>query len=257
MKYCNNCVLPDSRPNISIMSDGKCTACHNHSNKKKINWKNKKKEFDRIVKKIKKAKSTKKIVVVGEHANNTGLQSGGWTIAWQGTTENYKGATTILKGIQQKATGTVVFDKEATGNHFDADVAIVVVGETPYAEFFGDIGDGTGKYQLTLSKKHQNYISRYVDKGVPVITVLISGRPLVTTHQITQSNAFVAAWLPGSEGDGIAEVLFGEENFTGKLPHSWPKSIDDFNGKYGPNFWDKTIQPLYPFGFGLQYKNIK
>lgn len=202
-------------------------------------------------------KSTKKIVVVGEHANNTGLQSGGWTIAWQGTTENYKGATTILKGIQQKSTGIVVYDKEATGNHFDADVAIVVVGETPYAEFFGDIGDGTGTYQLTLSQKHQNYINRYVDKGVPVITVLISGRPLVTTKQITQSNAFVAAWLPGSEGDGIAEVLFGEENFTGKLPHSWPKSIDDFNGKYGPNFWDQTIQPLYPFGFGLQYKNIK
>ncbi len=195
----------------------------------------------------------KKIVVVGEHANNTGLQSGGWTISWQGAAENYSGATTILKGIENIANGSVIYDPDAKGDHTDADIAIVVVGETPYAEFFGDIGGEMDKYQLTLSDQHQKYIEAYANKGVKTIVVLISGRPLVTTKQIQQSDAFVAAWLPGSEGDGIAEVLFGDYNFKGKLPHSWPKSVDDFKGKYGPNFWDSSITPLFEFGYGLNY----
>jgi len=199
-------------------------------------------------------KKTKKIVVVGEHANNAGLQSGGWTIAWQGGNENYKGATTILDGIKNVSEGTIVYDEDGTGNHFDADVAIVVVGEPPYAEFFGDIGHDSNELTLTLAKSHQKHIKTYKDKGVKVITVLISGRPLVVTNQINQSNAFVAAWLPGSEGDGIAEVLFGDYNFKGKLPHSWPKFVKDFKGNYGPNFWDNSIEPLFPFGFGLQYE---
>jgi len=75
----------------------------------------------------------------------------------------------------------------------------------------------------------------------------------VVTNQIKQSNAFIAAWLPGSEGQGIAEVLFGDFNFSGKLPHSWPTSVRDFDQKYGPNFWDTTTKPLYPFGYGLTY----
>jgi len=203
-------------------------------------------------------KETKKIVVVGEHANSSGLQSGGWTINWQGTKENYKGATTILEGIEKQAKGKVVYDKEATNNHFDSDLAIIVVGENPYAEFFGDIGHESNQLKLTLSKKHQNYIKTYQEKGVKTLVVLVSGRPLVVTDQINISNAFVTAWLPGSEGDGVAEVLFGDYNFKGKLSHSWPKSEKDYLGKYGPNFWDNTIEPLFPFGFGLTYnKNTK
>jgi beta-glucosidase len=200
------------------------------------------------------AKDTPTIVVVGEHANNTGLQSGGWTLRWQGVQESYKGATTILQGIQNASKGTVLYDKNASEKHSNADVAIVVVGETPYAEFFGDIGDGSGTYQLTLSQKHQDYIDAYKKLGVKVVTVLVSGRPLVVTEQITKSDAFVAAWLLGSEGNGVADVLFGDFDFTGKLPHSWPKSVDDFTGKYGPNFWDTSIQPLYPLGYGLTLK---
>jgi beta-glucosidase len=199
------------------------------------------------------SKSTAKIVVVGEHADNTGLQSGGWTVAWQGVNKNYKGATTILDGIKKKASGTVIYDKHGTQKHFDADVAIIVVGETPYAEFRGDIGDGSGHYKLTLSDKHQQYITTYANNVSKIVVLLISGRPLVTTEQINQSDAFIAAWLPGSEGDGIAEVLFGDYNFTGKLPHSWPKSTEDFKGKYGPNFWDDSIVPLYKYGYGLSY----
>ena len=198
-------------------------------------------------------KNTPKIVVVGEHANNTGLQSGGWTVTWQGKAENYSGATTILEGIKEIAKGEVIYDEFGKENHPDADVVIIVVGETPYAEFFGDVGDGKGKYQLTLTEAHQKYISKYANKGTKAIVVLVSGRPLVVTNQINKSNAFVAAWLPGSEGDGIVEVLFGDYNFKGKLPHSWPKSVEDFKGKFGPNFWDNSIIPLYEFGYGLSY----
>ncbi len=199
-------------------------------------------------------KDTKKIVVVGEHANSTGLQSGGWTIEWQGSKENYSGATTILDGIKKLAKGTVLYDKDATKKHKDADVAIIVVGETPYAEFFGDIGDGKGAYTLTMSEVHQAYIDAYTNGKTQVVVVLVSGRPLVVSDQIKKSDAFLAAWLLGSEGDGLAEVLFGDYNFKGKLPHSWPKSIEDFEGKYGPNFWDDTIEPLYPLGYGLSYE---
>lgn len=198
-------------------------------------------------------KNIQKIVVVGEHANSSGLQSGGWTIWWQGTHENYLGGTTILEGIQKKSEGLVVFDEKARGNHSDADVAIIVVGETPYAEVFGDIGEGNENLKITLSEAHQKYIQTYTEMGVKTVVVLVSGRPLVTTYQIEQSDAFVAAWLPGSEGDGIAEVLFGDYNFTGKLPHSWPKNVADFQGKYGPNFWDNSIIPLFDFGYGLNY----
>ncbi|MBT8325371.1 MAG: glycoside hydrolase family 3 C-terminal domain-containing protein [Winogradskyella sp.] len=198
-------------------------------------------------------KETPKIVVVGEHANNTGLQSGGWTINWQGTVENYKGGATIFDGIKTASKGEVLYDADASGNHTDADLAIVVVGETPYAEYFGDIGDGNGKFGLTLSKTHKEYINAYSHKGMDLIIILISGRPLVVTDQIDQSDAFIAAWLPGSEGDGIAEVLFGDYNFKGKLPHSWPRSVEDFDKTYGPNLWDNSIPPLFPFGYGLNY----
>ncbi len=197
-------------------------------------------------------KKNAKIVVVGEFADNSGLQSGGWTVNWQGMTENYAGATTILDGIRKFSTGVVVYDKEGTGN-LDADIALIIVGETPYAEFFGDIGGVMNAYQHTLTEAHQQYINTYAQKGIQVVVVLISGRPLVITKQIEQVDAFVAAWFPGSEGDGIAEVLFGEYDFKGKLPHSWPKSEVDYQGKYGPNFWDGSIEPLFPIGFGLRY----
>ncbi len=199
------------------------------------------------------SKNSKKIVVVGEHADNAGLQSGGWTVAWQGVRENYSGATTILEGIQKVANGKVIYDVNATQNHIDADVVIIVVGESPYAEFMGDVGDGQGVHQLTLSDKHQRYIDTYDENGSKIIIILISGRPMVSTKQIHQSDAFIAAWLPGSEGDGIAEVLFGDYNFSGKLPHSWPQSIENFKHKFGPNFWDDTNKPLFKIGYGLEY----
>ncbi len=198
-------------------------------------------------------KKDAKIVVVGEFGDNAGLQSGGWTVNWQGSETNYKGATTILQGIRKYATGEVQYDKDGTATPSSPDVAVIVVGETPYAEFFGDIGGEMNKYQLTLSEAHQECIRAYSEKGIKTVVVLISGRPLVVTQQIQQADAFVAAWLPGSEGAGIADVLFGEHDFQGKLPHSWPRAVEDFAGKYGPNFWDGSIVPLFPIGFGLHY----
>jgi beta-glucosidase len=201
-------------------------------------------------------KDARKIVVVGEHADNTGLQSGGWTIRWQGVEESYSGSTSILEGIKQLAGGEVVYDARGELIIEEADLAIVVVGEKPYAEFFGDIDHEVKKFDYTLSRKHKQYIKKYQEKGIPVITILISGRPLVVTEDIENSDAFVCAWLPGSEGDGVAQVLFGDYDFTGKLPHSWPKSVNDYDGLYGPNYWDKSIEPLFSLGYGLDYKTI-
>ena len=200
-------------------------------------------------------RKTARIAVVGEFADNTGLQSGGWTVNWQGTTENYTGATTVLEGIRKKSSTEVFYDENGDANLPDVDVAVVVVGEHPYAEFFGDIGHPESKCQLTLTDAQRKYIDKYTASGIKTVVVLISGRPLVVTKQIEQADAFVAAWLPGSEGDGIAEVLFGEYDFRGRLPHSWPKSEEDYRGKYGPNFWDESLKPLFPFGFGLDYKH--
>ena len=176
-------------------------------------------------------------------------------VSWQGKAENYPGATTILQGIQEQAVGEVVYDADGTGGHEDADVAIIVVGETPYAEFFGDIKHDHSReeYGYTLNEQQQSYISAYAGKGPKIVVVLISGRPLVVTDQIDQSDAFIAAWLLGSEGDGVAEVLFGDHNFKGRLPHSWPKAVEDVQGRFGPNFWDNSIQPLYELGYGLEY----
>lgn len=202
-------------------------------------------------------RKTTRIVMVGEFADNAGLQSGGWTINWQGNTEHYAGATTLLEGVRTKSAVEVLYDKNGEANNTDADVAIIVVGETPYAEFFGDIGHPQSNCQLTLTETHQKYIDAYHAKGIKTVVVLISGRPLVVTRQIEQCDAFVVAWLPGSEGAGLAEVLFGDYDFKGRLPHSWPKSVDDYQGKYGPNFWDDRIEPLFPFGFGLDYSKNK
>ncbi|WP_297337362.1 glycoside hydrolase family 3 N-terminal domain-containing protein [Algoriphagus sp.] len=195
-----------------------------------------------------------RIVVVGPFGNNSGLQSGGWTLTWQGTSKNYAGATTILDGIKKFAHHQVRYDPNGKAAMDNVDVAIIVIGENPYAEFFGDVGGEMDLFQLSLTQEQQNYHKTYTEKGIKTVVVLISGRPLVTTQQIEQSDAFVAAWLPGSEGDGIAELLFGLADFKGTLPHSWPKSEQDYQGKYGPNFWDKSVNPLFPIGYGLSYQ---
>ena len=199
---------------------------------------------------------------------------GGFTIAWQGTSGNdfVVGGTSIWEGIQQLAPEAVL-SHDGSGRDADPaqhDVAIVVIGETPYAEGMGDIRTGddvivqAGSQINGLLKVLEPYgntmvladlhpedletINTIAATGIPVVTVLISGRPLVANRELDASAAFVAAWLPGSEGQGIADVLFGDENFSGKLSFSWPR-----NSENRKNFGDADYDPLFPYGFGLTY----
>jgi hypothetical protein len=119
----------------------------------------------------------------------------------------------------------------------------------PVDEFINDHPNG---WIDDMINRHHNVFNW---RNINVVVVLVSGRPLLVTEELEKSTAFVAAWLPGSEGAGVAEVLFGKYDFHGKLPHSWPKSIHDFNGKYGPNYWNDSITPLFPLGYGLTYRS--
>jgi beta-glucosidase len=191
------------------------------------------------------SKNIKSLVVAGESADNLGYQCGGWTISWQGGSGNIiKGGTTILQGIKNAVSHktNIIFSKDGK-NIESADAAIVVVGEKPYAEGKGD------RKNLNLDKNSLAIIKRIKGKGIPVIVVLISGRPMLINDALKYADAFVAAWLPGTEGEGVSDVLFGDYKPTGKLSHSWPKSM-----KQIPiNFGNKNYDPLFEYGFGLTY----
>ncbi len=187
-------------------------------------------------------KNLSRIHVAGKNANDLGNQCGGWTISWQGNSGNITTGTTIYQAIQQtvSASTNVTFSLDGSGAA-GADVGIVVIGETPYAEGAGD------NNTLTLSAADQSAITTMKASGIPVVVLLVSGRPLILGSALTQADAFVAAWLPGTEGRGVTDVLFGDYNFTGKLPHSWPRSIQQVPINYGAAAYD----PLFPYGFGL------
>ncbi|XP_047092495.1 beta-glucosidase BoGH3B-like isoform X1 [Lolium rigidum] len=191
-------------------------------------------------------KKAGKILVAGSHADNLGNQCGGWTITWQGLTGNNNTAgTTILSAIKSTVDPStdVVFSENPDSAAVDSgkyDYAIVVVGEPPYAETFGD------NLNLTIPAPGPSVIQT-VCKSVKCVVVLISGRPLVLEPYIDAIDAFVAAWLPGTEGQGVADALFGDYGFTGKLGHTWFKSVDQLPMNVG----DKHYDPLFPFGFGL------
>ncbi|VAI36727.1 unnamed protein product [Triticum turgidum subsp. durum] len=191
-------------------------------------------------------KKAGKILVAGSHADNLGNQCGGWTITWQGEPGNNNTAgTTILSAIKSTVDpGTqVVYAENPDRSAVDAgeyDYAIVVVGEPPYAETAGD------NLNLTIPEPGPAVIQT-VCESVKCVVVLISGRPLVVEPYIGAMDAFVAAWLPGSEGQGVADVLFGDYGFTGKLPRTWFRSVDQLPMNVGDEHYD----PLFPFGFGL------
>jgi len=196
------------------------------------------------------------VVVVGSHANNIPFQCGGWTKKWQGAHRDLfnnaerpvDGATSIIDGIINVIGKDQVIDAGSSGFSNATDVVIIVVGETPYAEGFGD----RTAAELVLSQEHRALIQRYYDAGKKVITVLISGRPLLVNDQIRQSTAFIAAWLPGSEGQGIAEVLFGDYGFSGKLGFSWPRNAEQIPIHIG----DPDYDPRYEYGFGLNTSKL-
>jgi beta-glucosidase len=189
-------------------------------------------------------RTAKRIHVAGVSANDLGNQCGGWTIKWQGQSGSPTQGTTVLGAIEQIAGPNVKVTYSQDGTGADgADVAVVVVGETPYAEMFGDRRD------LSLSDRDMATIANAKKAGIPVVVVLFSGRPLIVNDALAQADAFVAAWLPGTEGLGVADVLFGDYKPSGKLPVSWPRSM----AQIPINVGDATYDPLFPYGFGLTY----
>jgi beta-glucosidase len=187
------------------------------------------------------SKSIKHLVVVGAAADDLGMQCGGWTVDWQGRTgEVTHGGTTLLNAIRQTVSpGTTVTYSADAAELKSADAIIAVVGETPYAEMKGD------RQQLNLSAEDTALIARAKASGAPVVTVLYSGRPLILGSSLDDSSAFVAAWLPGTEGLGLTDVLFGSAKFHGKLPRTWPRSNEHLATA------DTAEAPLFPLGFGL------
>jgi beta-glucosidase len=191
------------------------------------------------------AKNLKHLAVVGAAADDIGIQCGGWTISWQGQSGNtIHGGTTILTAIRKTvAAGTQVTFSADGSDLKEADAVVVVLGESPYAETAGDRSD------LQLPATDVALVEKAKSAGVPVITVLLSGRPLILGRALDASDAFLAAWLPGTEGQGVADVLFGDYKPTGKLPRQWPRN----NGGLATMAQSSSAGALlFPQGFSME-----
>jgi beta-glucosidase len=201
------------------------------------------------------AKDVAHIFVAGEGADDIGIQSGGWTIEWQGKAGNITPGTTILQAIENtvSADTEVHYNRfgryentlDASGNLIQAEVGIVVVSEMPYAEGPGDSD------QLDLTDADASMIERVRERVDKLIVVTVSGRPLVVTDMLEIIDGLVAAWLPGTEGQGVADVLFGDQPFTGKLSFTWPRSEEQIPFNFADLPTEGDDAPLYPFGYGL------
>lgn len=191
-----------------------------------------------------------RVFVAGAKADDMGYQCGGWTISWQGSSGDITTGTTILDGIRDAVTNSsnVTYSADGSGAAGN-DVAIVVVGESPYAEWFGDAGTDQPIANLDLGIEDQSVVDTVKSSGVPTIVIMLSGRPMNITSRLGDWKGFIAAWLPGTEGEGLADVIFGDYDFSGKLPVSWPASFDSTGIKV--NAGDSSYHPLFPFGYGL------
>jgi beta-glucosidase len=226
-------------------------------------------------------RSDRKILVVGKSADSLQNQSGGWSLSWQGgpwtfgpndfnLNTDFPNGETILAGIREKVgDANVTYSIDGAGVDVrDFDAVIAVIGETPYSEVFGDIATQTGNHDSTNTAlrtmelgvrlpEDRAVLQAVSGHGVPVVTVLVSGRVLYANPEINLSNAFVAAWLPGTEGGGVADVLFRDHrgeiahDFTGKLSVSWPRTACQTTVNVG----DANYHPQFAFGYGLTYRN--
>ncbi|HRN49911.1 MAG TPA: glycoside hydrolase family 3 N-terminal domain-containing protein [Anaerolineales bacterium] len=195
------------------------------------------------------SKDTRLIFVAGE-ANDLGLQSGGWSIEWQGKSGPITDGTTLLQALEESEStdSQLVFDRfgnfddqvNSSGVPLQADVAVVVLAEQPYAEGKGD------RVDLKLSKEEQELVARVRARAGKLVIILMSGRPLIIGEALAQADAFVAAFWPGSEAAGLSDLLLGDKPFTGKLSYTWPRSMEHI-----PLNGGSAGEPLFPFGFGL------
>ena len=194
-------------------------------------------------------RSRAKVLVVGKSADSMQNQTGGWTLTWQGTgntNADFPNGTTVLGGLREKlGAANVTFSETGDVDPTGYDAVVAVLGETPYAEGNGDLG----KRGLDASRLHPEdlrVLDRVAGKGVPVVSVYLSGRPLYTNRELNRSDAFVAAWLPGTEGGGVADRLV-DGGFDGKLSFSWPRTPCQTPLNVGSPDYD----PLFPYGYGL------
>lgn len=193
------------------------------------------------------SKAIKRIHVAGKSADNIGNQCGGWTIRWQGQTgEVTPGGTTVLEAIKNAVSKdtSVTYSPDGTGAE-GAALGIAVVGELPYAEGVGDRSD------LSLDEKDVATVNNLKKAGIPVVTLVISGRPMIVNEILAETDALLASFLPGTEGQGIADVLFGDYSPTGKLSFSWPRSMEQL--PLNINMPEDEYDPLFPIGYGLSY----
>ncbi|MEV8066079.1 glycoside hydrolase family 3 N-terminal domain-containing protein [Streptomyces sp. NPDC085995] len=187
-------------------------------------------------------KKSQKVYVAGSNADDIGNQTGGWTITWQGSSGDIIKGTTILQGMKN-AGGNVTYSKDASAPTSGYDVGVVVVGETPYAEGVGDVGNG---HSMELSAADQAAVDK-VCSAMKCAVLVVSGRPQLIGDRLGDIDALVASWLPGTEGDGVADVLYGKRAFTGKLPVTWPRS----EAQLPINVGDASYDPQFPYGWGL------
>ena len=184
--------------------------------------------------------------VAGSRADDIGAQCGGWTVGWQGARGRTTIGTSLLEGLRSlaKSPALVSFSEDdAARAEPRASVNVVVLGEDPYAEYRGD------RAALELPTTDLELLRTLRGAGKPTVLVLLPGRPLVASEAFALADAVVVAWLPGSEGAGVADVLYGDFKPTGKLPHSWPRSL----AQLPINFGDRDYDPEFPYGFGLTY----
>ncbi|MGW3096584.1 glycoside hydrolase family 3 protein [Streptomyces sp. NPDC001102] len=186
-------------------------------------------------------RKNQKVYVAGSNADDLGNQTGGWTITWQGASGTHTQGTTILDAMRKD--GDVTYSKDASAPTSGYDVGVVVVGETPYAEGVGDVGNG---HDLQLSAADKAAVDK-VCAAMKCAVLIVSGRPQLIGDRLGSVDALVASWLPGTEGDGVADVLYGKRPFTGQLPVTWPKS----EAQLPINVGDASYDPQFPYGWGL------
>lgn len=189
-------------------------------------------------------KRSQDVYVAGSNADDLGNQAGGWTITWQGSSGDITEGTTILEGLRDAAPDARVdYSEKATAPTDGYDVGVVVVGETPYAEGVGDVGNG---HDLQLTDADKAAVDT-VCAAMRCVVLIVSGRPQLIGDRLGDIDALVASWLPGTEGDGVADVLYGERPFTGRLPVTWPRSAEQLPINVG----DRSYDPQFPYGWGL------
>ncbi|ONI77421.1 beta-glucosidase [Kribbella sp. ALI-6-A] len=207
-------------------------------------------------------KKNAKVYVAGRNADDIGNQAGGWTLSWQGASGRDRlPGNTILEGIRQVAPeAQITYSRDGSAPTAGSDVAVVAIGETPYAEGFGDVGGPSWAWDpedagvprepksLDLQPGDRAVVDKVCGAVAKCVVLVVSGRPqVIPPAQLGTIDALVASWLPGSQGEGVADVLFGKRPFTGKLSHTWPRSAD----QEPINIGDRNYNPLYPFGWGL------